>query len=94
MSLNMSYEIGAVKYFFGMLTSIWGVITAYLFANGILHPLDYVQAVGVVLSNLSNPLEIIRGIVNIFITTPAEFAQIVLFGLSLMTILWYVNSKK
>lgn len=89
----MSYELGAIKYFFGMLTSLWGIITAYLFANGLLHPLDYVQAIGVILNNISDPVKIIRGVANIFITTPSEFAQIVLFGLTLMTVLWYIRSK-
>jgi len=89
----MGYEIGAIKYFVGMLTSVWGVITAYLFANGLLHPLDYIQAVGVVLDNLSDPTEMIRGLLNIIITSPSEFARIVLIGLTLMTVSWYIKSK-
>jgi hypothetical protein len=89
----MGYEIGAVKYFLGMLTSVWGVITAYLFANGLLHPLDYIQAVGVVLENLSDPEEMILGLLNIVVTSPSEFARLVLIGLTLMTVLWYINSK-
>ena len=39
----MGYETGAVKYFIGMLTSGWGLITAYLYADGLLHPMDYVE---------------------------------------------------
>ena len=89
----MGYEVGAVKYFIGMMTSVWGLITAYLYADGLLHPLDYLEAVGVVLNNLDSPKEILRGLLSIFITSPSEFVRVALIGLTLMTVLWYVGSK-
>lgn len=91
--VNMGYEIGAIKYFIGMLTSVGGVITAYLFAQGLLHPWDYVKAFGVVLSNFQKPEEMIQGLVQIFVTTPSEIITLVLVGLSIMTVLWYTGSK-
>ncbi len=89
----MGYETGAVKYFIGMLTSGWGLITAYLYADGLLHPMDYVEGFVHILSNLDNPEEVLRGLLGIFITTPAEFVKLALVGLTLMTVLWYVGSK-
>lgn len=90
---NMGYEIGAVKYFIGMLTSVWGVITAYLFANGLLNPMDYVQAVGMVADNPDSPDKMLNGLLEIFITTPSDFIGLVLIGLTTMTVSWYVASK-
>jgi len=89
----MGYEIGAIKYFIGMLTSFWGVITAYLFASGLLQPMDYIQAIKIVFSNYNDPNEMLRGLVGVLITTPSEFVGLVLVGLTLMTVLWYVGSK-
>ncbi|MFC7027262.1 hypothetical protein ACFQJ5_06130 [Halomicroarcula sp. GCM10025324] len=89
----MGYETGAVKYFFGMLTSGWGLITAYLYMDGLLHPMDYILGFAHILRNLNNPKEILRGFLSIFITTPSEFAKLAVTGLALMTILWYLGSK-
>lgn len=89
----MGYESGVIKYFFGMVTSLWGLIAAYLFAEGLLNPLDYIQAVVVVIENLANPKETLLGLAGIFITTPGDMAQTVLFGLVILTILWYFGSK-
>ncbi|WP_440005310.1 hypothetical protein [Halomicrococcus sp. SG-WS-1] len=89
----MGYEIGAIKYFLGMLTSVWGVMTAYLFAKGLFQPLDYVEGVLVVLNNLSDPREIAIGLLEIFITTPEDFAKLAIAGLAIMTLLWYFGSK-
>lgn len=89
----MGYEVGAIKYFIGMLTSVWGVVTAYLFAQGILEPLTYVQALEVVLRNPEKPERVILGLIEVLLITPEQFAKFVLFGLSVMTISWYVNSK-
>jgi len=89
----MGYETGAVKYFIGMLTSGWGLITAYLYADGLLHPMDYIAGFMHILSNLNSPEEVLRGLFGIFITTPAEFVELALIGLTLMTALWYVGSK-
>jgi len=66
----MGYEVGAIKYFIGMLTSAWDIITAYLFANGLLHPIDYIQAVVMILSNLNKPEEVLHGILNIVVVSP------------------------
>ena len=89
----MGYETGAVKYFIGMLTSGWGLITAYLYADALLHPMDYIEGFIHILSNLNNPKEILWGILGILITTPSEFVKLVLIGLTSMTILWYFGSK-
>lgn len=89
----MGYEIGAIKYFIGMLTSAWGVVTAYLFANGLLNPMDCLRAIGVVFNNPENPNKVVEGLLSIFVTTPSDFIRIVLIGLSIMTISWYFASK-
>ena len=89
----MSYEFGAVKYFIGMLTSVWGVITAYLFANGLLEPLEYLQAIGVILNNPENRNRMLEGLLAILIPTPSGFVRFVLIGLTIMTLSWYVASK-
>jgi len=89
----MGYEIGAIKYFIGVGTSFWGIVSAYLYANGLLNPMDYIEAIGVVATNLKTPDEMLVGLLNIFITTPSEFAKVTLFGLALMTVSWYIASK-
>lgn len=89
----MGYEIGAIKYFLGMLTSVWGVVTAYLFANGLLNPMDYVQAIGVVFTNPENPDEMLKGLLGILVTTPSDFIRVVLIGLTIMTASWYLATK-
>ena len=89
----MGYETGAVKYFIGMMTSGWGLITAYLYANGLLHPMDYIEGFAHIVRNPNSPEEILRSLLGIFITTPSEFIKLALIGLTLMTLLWYVGSK-
>jgi len=89
----MGYEVGAIKYFLGMLTSVWGVVTAYLFANGLLNPMDYVHAIAVIFNNPENPDKMLKGLLGIFVTTPTDFITIVLIGLTIMTLSWYYATK-
>lgn len=88
----MGYGIGAIKYYIGMLTSVWGVITAYLFAKGVFRPLDYLNAASAVLNNLKSPDQAIIGLVDAFFTTPGEAVTMVLIGLAIMTVLWFYGS--
>ena len=88
----MGYTTGAVKYYIGMLTSVWGVITAYLFAKGLFRPLDYIAAATVIFDNLDSPGKMALGVFNAFFTTPSEAAKMVLAGLAIMTVLWWYGS--
>lgn len=88
----MGHAIGAVKYYIGMLTSVWGVITAYLFAKGVFRPLDYFAAIAAVFNNLDSPGKMLLGVFNAFFTTPTEAVKMVLAGLAIMTILWLYGS--
>ena len=88
----MGYIIGAVKYYIGMLTSVWGIITAYLFAKGLFRPLDYVAAATAIYDNIDSPVKMAVGVFNSFFTTPIEAAKLVLVGLAIMTLLWWYGS--
>lgn len=89
----MGYEIGAIKYFLGMLTSVWGVMTAFLFGKTLLQPLSYVNAADVILNNLDSPSQMILGLLDVIITGPGDFAKIVIVGLTVMTLSWYIAVK-
>lgn len=88
----MGHTIGAGKYFIGMLTSLWGIITAYLFAKGLFRPLDYLAAIAAIFENLDSPGRMLIGVFNAFFTTPTEAAKMVLIGLAIMTVLWWFGS--
>lgn len=88
----MGYGTGVIKYYIGMLTSVWGIITAYLFAKGVFRPLDYLNAATAVLNNLNSPNKAFIGLLDAFLTTPGEAVMMVLVGLAIMTVLWFYGS--
>lgn len=90
----MGYGTGAVKYYVGMLTSVWGIFTAYLFAKGLFRPLDYVNAIAAIFGNLDSPSQMLIGVTNAFFTTPVEAVKMVLIGLAVMTVLWFIGSVR
>ncbi len=90
----MGIPTGAVKYFIGVGTSLWGILSAYLFAKSILEPMDYIEGVRVFLTHQDDPNQLVIGIIEIFITTPAEFAKLAVVGLMGMTFLWVYGMLK
>ena len=86
-AVGMNYNIGAIQYLVGMLTSVWGVIITYLLANRLIHPLDYIQTVNAILDNLNEPKGIDICLSNIVITGPSEFARLMMIRLSSIIVL-------
>lgn len=90
----MGIAIGGVKYFIGMATSVWGLVTAFLFAQTVLEPLDYIEGFLLFLKHGDEPYELLIGLFELFITTPGDAIGLVLFGLVGMTILWMVGMAR
>lgn len=87
----MGIPTGAVRYFIGVGLSAWGIVSAYLFAQSVLEPLDYVRGFLAIQAHHDNPNQLLNQLFEIFITTPKDFVQLVLFGLTAMTILWIIG---
>jgi hypothetical protein len=90
----MGILTGAIKYFVGVGLSFTGIISAYLFAESLLEPLDYVQGALAILDHHDDPARLLNRLFEIFITTPQDFVQLVLFGLAGMTILWVIGMAR
>ena len=87
----MGILTGAIKYFVGVGLSLWGIASAFLFAQSVLEPVDYIRGVFAIQSHHDSPSRLLNRLFEIFITTPGDFIEMVLFGLSLMTILWVIG---
>ena len=87
----MGILTGAVRYFVGVGLSGWGIVSAYLFAQSVLEPLDYLQGFLAIQAHHDNTGQLLNRLFEIFITTPRDFVQLVLLGLTGMTILWMIG---
>lgn len=90
----MGLLIGAIKYFIGMGTSVWGIITAFLFAQTLLEPLDYIEGALLIGNHHDDPQQLMIGFFEIFITTPSNFVKTVFVGLAVMSVLWVIGMMR
>lgn len=87
----MGIPSGAIKYFIGVGLSGWGIMSAYLFAQSVLEPLDYLQGLLAIQEHHDDLPKLLNQLFGIFITTPKGFIHLVLFGLTGMTVLWVIG---
>jgi hypothetical protein len=92
----MGYEIGAVKWMFGMLLTPVGYVSLYIFGDGIWNTITHLRALLHLLQYAESPDVLVIGLVDIYVPTP-EFIIESLFvypaiGASVGALLWYQGS--
>lgn len=92
----MSKELGALKYFIGVLLTPTGIASMYIFGNGIFNTIAHFEAVIAALT--ANTLDaLITGLLEIYIPMPGELiGSIVVYpvvGCGAAAFLWYLAVK-
>lgn len=76
----MSYEVGAFKWFIGMLMAPVGYVSLYIFGDGIWNTVTHFQALVHFLSYLNRPNILVTGLLEIYVPTPESFiASLVIY---------------
>jgi hypothetical protein len=91
----MSYELGAVKWFVGMLLAPVGYVSLHIFGDGLWNTVTHFQAIMTAVYS-DSPTALLNGLIRVYIPMPGEILDsLVLYpvvGGTVGALYWYLRS--